>query len=373
MIEVVILIIILLLILCFCFIRVYRIKGGYHHTIKLDPESVKIINNMFKFIIDNDKTVSLSLCPSFATLTALKETGESTFYDILVSHLKVDNDLKWVETALRRRNNESEKRIRGFHTAIKALRELKEMKAEIKVDEVIDLSDFTKEEYDTLEEPFDGDAGYQILNNAINNIRLELMSREEIDNYKTLCNKYAKMNDASAKISHVLNYSANVIRPGRHINFKTHGYKAVKTFELLTDVYKKRKIPLRFLFCGYELTTSSAGQSGGIGMYCSPNPNVCMDYIGPNRCGIIYRYAIDFDRFFYSSINTRLPEGILRFITHNFDKEYVSHMTREAKELFCILHSDVMSSLFYMSYEYYNKPDNKKALHEHIEKLIEEE
>ena len=63
MIVVVIIIILLLLIAWFISYR-YRQTGGYFHKVKLDAKSVKYINDMFKFVIDNDKSTFLQLLPS---------------------------------------------------------------------------------------------------------------------------------------------------------------------------------------------------------------------------------------------------------------------------------------------------------------------
>ena len=369
MIEVVLLILILLIVLCFCIFKTNRISGGYGHRVLLDDESVKCINHMFRFVVRNDKSIFLPLCPSYSEF---EEQLSDRFSACSCLSVLLRENSQRVKKELKQYS-----KYPDYEIACRVLDELETIYMEsrhITISNEIDLSDFTPEEYDIMGKPFDGETGYQILNNQDNYMEIRRMDARYLKHINDLCEYYHRI-DPTHRGNHVrevTKYSMTISYPYRDIIYHdkmVYGYKAVKTFELVNDFYKKRKIPLRFLFAGYELTNASAGQSGGIGMYCSPNPNVCPAYIGKHKYGIIYRYLINYDRYFYSSINTKLPENILQFITHKFTSEYANKLSPEAKMLLCILHPNVAATACYMMWQYYNEPENKKKLDDRLKSL----
>ena len=205
-------------------------------------------------------------------------------------------------------------------------------------------------------EPFSGVKGFQIKNGTkelatVNTITVRGITDPIAKDSLEQINKDIAKRLRGIRVS---KFSVHVTYDGDREMNPNHTFYAYKGSlgEYVNEMKRDTFVPFTLLTAGFELTNLTRGFASTVGMYFSSDISIANSYANG---GVIYKYNIEYNKYYYSFIRHNISDHVLEFITHNFDNKYIAFPSDRAIKLWCCLQPDyleeVMNQKYHMSLE----------------------
>ncbi len=205
-------------------------------------------------------------------------------------------------------------------------------------------------------EPFSGNEGFQIKNGTkelanVNTITVrsitDPIAKESLEQINKDLSQRLRGIKVSKFSAHIM-YDVDREMDPNHTFYAYKGSLGEYVNETKGDIF----IPFTLLTAGFELTNLTRGFASTVGMYFSSDIKIATTY---GNGGVVYKYNIEYNKYYYSFIRHNISDHVLEFITHNFDKAYIAFPSDRAIKLWCCLQPDyleeVMDQRYHMTLE----------------------
>lgn len=207
--------------------------------------------------------------------------------------------------------------------------------------------------------PFSGVKGFQIQNGEEGLERYNKLTIRKINDPSAVASLTQINKDIAERLPEKkLNMNSVHVsyEEGREMdpNHTVCGYKGVLG-KYINEMKGETMAPFTLLTAGFELTNLTRGFASGVGAYFSPDLRIAGMY---GDGGVIYKYDIEYKKYYYSFIRRNISDHVLEFITHNFDKAYIAFPSDRAIKLWCCLSSVYLEET--INERYHSTPEQLK-------------